>query len=137
MMRMLIGYVFAVILCFMVGCQDKEAMAELEAMKAQATVEEQNIELTKRWLDEMDKGNLAIIDEICTEDYKCYFPGSPKPINLEGYKQVIKANLVAFPDYNHTVEDVIAKGVKRRVVLRSKSAYSFTHSTDLWIGFIV
>jgi len=26
----------------MVGCQDKEAMAELEAMKAQAEVEEQN-----------------------------------------------------------------------------------------------
>jgi hypothetical protein len=26
----------------MVGCQDKEAMAELEAFKAQAEVEEQN-----------------------------------------------------------------------------------------------
>jgi hypothetical protein len=32
----------ALILCFMVGCQDKEAMAELEAFKAQAEVEEQN-----------------------------------------------------------------------------------------------
>jgi hypothetical protein len=32
----------ALILCFMVGCQDKEAMAELEALKAQTQVEEQN-----------------------------------------------------------------------------------------------
>ncbi len=30
------------ILCLMVSCQDNEAMAELEAMKAQAEVEEQN-----------------------------------------------------------------------------------------------
>jgi len=38
----------ALILCFMVGCQDKETMAELEAMKAQAEVEEQNKEIVKR-----------------------------------------------------------------------------------------
>jgi len=35
----------ALILCFMVGCQDKEAMSELEAMKAQAEIEEQNKEV--------------------------------------------------------------------------------------------
>jgi predicted ester cyclase len=106
----------ALILCFVVGCQDREAMAELEAMKAKAEVEEQNVEIIKRWLEEMDKGNLAVIDEICTEDYKCYLPGSPKPINREVYKQVMETNLVAFPNYNHTVEDVIAQGDK--VVVR-------------------
>ena len=44
------------ILCFMVGCQDKEALAELEESKAQAEVEEQNMALFKRsseaWLKE-------------------------------------------------------------------------------------
>ena len=35
----------ALILCLMVGCQDKEAMAELEEFKAQAAVEEQNKEI--------------------------------------------------------------------------------------------
>ncbi len=35
----------ALILCFMVGCQNQEAMAELEEMKAQAEVEEQNKEV--------------------------------------------------------------------------------------------
>ena len=38
----------ALILCFMVGCQDKEAMAELEEFRAQAAVEEQNKELVTR-----------------------------------------------------------------------------------------
>jgi len=42
----------ALILCFMVGCQDKEAMAELEAMKAQAKVEEQNKELIRNLYEE-------------------------------------------------------------------------------------
>jgi len=35
----------ALILCFMVGCQDKEAMAELEKFRAQAEAEEQNIRM--------------------------------------------------------------------------------------------
>jgi len=106
----------ALILCFMVGCQDKEARAELEEFKAQKEVEEQNIELTKRWLEEMDKGNLEIYDEICTDDYKGHFPGMPKPLNREEHKQVVKAMMVSFPDYNHTVEDVIAQDDK--VVIR-------------------
>ena len=45
------------ILCFMVGCQDKAAMAELEEFKAQAALEEQNKELVKGLTEELNKGN--------------------------------------------------------------------------------
>jgi hypothetical protein len=38
----------ALVLCFMVGCQDKEAMAELEAMKVQEELEEQNRDIVRR-----------------------------------------------------------------------------------------
>ena len=100
------------ILCLVVGCRDREAMAELEMFETLARVEENNIKITKRWLEEMDKGNLAIFDEICTEDYKCHFPWSPKPLDREVHKRIIKGNMAAFPDYNHTVEDVIAQGDK-------------------------
>ncbi len=41
--------------------QEFVQMAELEAMKAQTEVEEKNIELTKRWVEEMDKGNLTYV----------------------------------------------------------------------------
>ncbi|MEE9500605.1 MAG: hypothetical protein V3V48_00885 [Candidatus Aminicenantaceae bacterium] len=54
----------ALILCFVVGCQDKEAMTELEAMKAQAEVEEQNKELVRNFFEELDKGNAEIIKEL-------------------------------------------------------------------------
>jgi len=46
MKKLLIILPLALILCFMVGCQDKEAMAELEEFRAQAAVEEQNKEIT-------------------------------------------------------------------------------------------
>ena len=112
MKKLLMIIPLALILCFMVGCQDKEAMAELEEFKAQAALEEKNKEMVLRWLNAMDEGNLEIFDEICTEDFKFHFPSSAKPINKEIYIQVIKAQQVAFPDYNHTIEDVIAKGDK-------------------------
>ena len=106
----------ALVLCFMVGCQDKEAMAELEAMKAQAEVEEQNKELMIRWVEEMDKGNFDIYDELCTDDYLSYFPGSPEPLNREAHKQAAQASYIAFPDFKRTIEDLIAQGDK--VVMR-------------------
>ena len=46
----------ALILCFMVGCQDKAAMAELEEFRAQAEVEEQSEEAIRSALQSIDEG---------------------------------------------------------------------------------
>jgi len=74
----------ALILCFMVGCQDREAMAELEAMKAQAEVEEQNKELMRNYFKELDKGNAEIFREVYAPDAAYYFPsGITEPMSLE------------------------------------------------------
>ncbi len=100
----------ALILCFMVGCKDKAAMAELEAMKAQAEVEEQNKELVKRILGEGDKKNLEFLDEVCTSDYKMYFPSNAEPINLEEHKKLWQAFIDAFPDLAHRIDEFIAEG---------------------------
>jgi len=53
----------ALILCFMVGCKDKEAMAELEKFKAQRKVEEQNIELIRNANETWSKKNYEKIRE--------------------------------------------------------------------------
>ena len=55
MKKLCMGLPLALILCFMVGCQDKEAMAELEEFKAQAEIEEQNKELISNYLKEGEK----------------------------------------------------------------------------------
>ena len=99
-----------ILLCFTLSSQDKEAMAELEAMKAQAEVEEQNKALVQRILEEGDKKNLEFLDEVCTSDYKMYFPSNSEPINLEEHKELWKAFIVAFPDLTHRIDEFIAEG---------------------------
>jgi steroid delta-isomerase-like uncharacterized protein len=120
----------ALILCFIVGCQDKEAMAELEAMKAQAALEEQNKEIVKRWVEQgFNKGNLDMADEFYATDYVYHNP-APPPAEIRGVeniKQHMAAFLVAFPDAKYTIVDAIAKGDK--IVAR----YTFigTHEGEL------
>ncbi len=102
----------ALILCFMVGCQDKEAMAELEEFKAQAAVEEQNKESFRYMLEETDKGNYGAWEEVCSPDYICHFAGFPKPMSLEEHIQANRTFLVAFPDFHHEINDMIAEADK-------------------------
>ena len=100
------------ILCFTVGCQDREAMAELEKMKAQAEIEEQNKALFRYMLEETDKGNYAAWEEVCSPDYICHFAGFPKPMSLEEHIQANRAFLVAFPDFHHEINDMVAEAEK-------------------------
>ncbi len=99
------------VLCFVSGCQDKAAMAELEAMKAQAQVEEQNKELIRNFLKEMDNGNHDFVMDSMASDAKMFFPsGSPTPSPKEEMSQVLKSWHETFPDYKHDIKEMIAKG---------------------------
>jgi len=109
----------ALILCFLVGCQDKAAMAELEAFEAQAEVAEQHKTSFRYMLEETDKGNYAAWEEVCSPDYVCHFAGVPKPMSLEEHIQANRAFLVAFPDFHHEINDMVAEDdrVTARVTL--------------------
>jgi len=70
-----------------------------------------NKALVRRWWEETDKGNLAIIDELCAPDYVDHSP--PLPGMGEGSEAVRNANrtlAAAFPDTVHTIEAMIAEG---------------------------
>ena len=99
----------ALILCFMVGCQDKEAMAELEEFKTQAEVEEQNKEVVKRyWNGKWNERRPEILDELQTSDV-VYHGTSMVMNNLEEYKQVYGAFLSAIHDSQLTIDGIIAE----------------------------
>jgi steroid delta-isomerase-like uncharacterized protein len=101
----------------MVGCQDKEAMAELEAMKAQAEVEEQNLELIRNYIEELDKQNYEIFKEVFAPDHVYYFPsGIKEPMSLEQGIEQVKMFQNAIPDLVHNIEEIFAVGDK--VILR-------------------
>jgi C-1 hydroxylase len=101
----------ALILCFMVGCQDKEAM------RAQGVVEEANKEIVKCVFEEMNKGNIEIINELYAPDYGYYSPSNnPKPMSREETIEFLKMVLKAFPDVNWRIKEIIAKD--DRVIVR-------------------
>ena len=101
----------ALIVCFMVGCQDKEAMAELEEFKAQAEVEEQNKDMVKRYVDELNKGNSAVFEELCAPEYAFYNPSdTPEPMSREETMEFHEMIHTAFPDVNWDVKELSATG---------------------------
>ncbi len=107
----------ALILCFMVGCQDKEAMAELEEFRAKAALEEQNKELARKWLEAWNKGNYEIFKELLAPDFVLYFPSrSTIPISQEETIEIGKMLQKAFPDINWSMEELIA--TEDKVIIR-------------------
>ena len=113
MKKLLIIIPLALILCFMVGCQDKEAMAELEAMKAQAALEEQNIALVKRMYEAWNKRDFEAYKEVVAPEYLWYFPSiSTEPMTREQTIEFGKMISIAFPDFSYSIEELFAAGDK-------------------------
>jgi steroid delta-isomerase-like uncharacterized protein len=110
MKKLILILPLALILCFLVGCQDKEAMVELDAMKAQAEVEEQNIALIMRNYEVWNSRDIEATKEIFSPDY-VYHSASGQDESLEQMIENLKQQMAMFPDSRtYSVEDILAKG---------------------------
>ncbi len=107
----------ALILCFMVGCQDKEAMVELEEFKAQAEVEEQNKELARKMFEAWGKGDFETYKELLAPDYAYYYPSrSTTSMSQEETIEIRKMLQKAIPDISWSIEELIA--TEDKVIIR-------------------
>jgi steroid delta-isomerase-like uncharacterized protein len=107
----------ALILCFMVGCQDKAAMAELEEFRAQAAVEEQNIELIKSFYEAVESGDVEKMRDFYSPETVYYSPsGNPDPMSGEENIEFTKMIAKAIPDISHNFEEIYA--VDNKVIAR-------------------
>lgn len=103
----------ALFLCFMVSCQDKRAMEELEGFNAQAELEEQNIALVKRYIDTFNKGDFDAFNELLSPDYAIYSPsGYPQPTSREKLIENYKGAAQAFSEFTWDIKDTMAAGDK-------------------------
>jgi steroid delta-isomerase-like uncharacterized protein len=108
---MIIPLVF--LLCFTFGCQDKEAMAELEAMKAQAELEEQNKAVVKSMYEAWSNGDFEAFKEVVVPEYLWYTPSrNTEPMSREDTIEFGKMMHNAFPDVAFSIEELIAVGDK-------------------------
>jgi len=111
MRKLLLILPLVFLLCFTFGCQDKEAMAELEEFKAQAALEEQNKEIVKREMELFGKGDFEALKELFAPEYVSYSPsGAPKPESLEEVIEFGKMIFKGFPDSSWTIEELFAAG---------------------------
>jgi steroid delta-isomerase-like uncharacterized protein len=75
---------------------------------------EENKAFLNHWVAEVwNKGNLALADEVISEDYVYHDPSLPAPIRgKDGFKGLVAMYRTAIPDLTLTVDDAIAEGDK-------------------------
>ena len=85
------------------------------------STQNENEATVRRLFEEMDKGNVNVLDELSTPDYLLHFPEIPGAMHREEAKRLFKELYVAFPGLRHAIEDQVAGGgyVAARVVLRA------------------
>jgi steroid delta-isomerase-like uncharacterized protein len=109
------------ILCCMVACQNKEAMSELEAFRAQMAIEEQNKAIVLKWLNEVDRENFEqLFDDLWTKDCQQYLNSNPEPYEYDQFRQMIKNLYSEFPVFTHDVHDIFAKGDKVTAIFSAR-----------------
>jgi steroid delta-isomerase-like uncharacterized protein len=97
--------------CFTFGCQNKAEKAELEKFRARANREEQNKEIVKRFLEEWNKGNVEIADELYAPEYSWYYSSTtPNPMPRKETIEFFRIFFKAFPDANWTIQGLYPVG---------------------------
>jgi len=70
---------------------------------------EENKAIVRKVVEALNNGDLALLDEFVAPDF---IDHAHRTRNLEEYKQYIIMVRKGFPDYNETIEDIIAEGDK-------------------------
>ena len=78
---------------------------------------EENKAIVHRFYEELNKGNLAVLDELFAADFVWHAPGGLEQYGAEATKKIHARVFTTFPDLHVTIEDMIAEGDK--VVVRS------------------
>jgi steroid delta-isomerase-like uncharacterized protein len=100
-------------------------MHDVSSLEPPHQTAEVNKAVVRRWFEETDRGNLAIIDELLPADYVDHNPPLPDlPSGREGVRQSVLLLRAAFPDAVHTIEDQIAEGDKVMTRLTTRATFT-------------
>jgi predicted ester cyclase len=81
---------------------------------------EANKELVRRFMQAIDTGDPAILDQYVAEDYVDHNPPPHPdlPKGLPGSRRAFELGLIGFSEFHHEIEDQIAEGDKVVSVIR-------------------
>ena len=80
---------------------------------------EENEAIIRKWIEALNKQNLALLDDIIAPDYV-----DMKQQGLESAKQSMKMFYKGFPDLHTTIEDMIAEGEKVWVRVKATGTHT-------------
>ena len=117
-----------ILMAFTLGCQDQQALENLETLKAQAVVEDQNKAVVVDSLRGIDDQDWVRLRELWAEDISVYSLDKPEPFGREDTIEYIQAFYMAFPDNVHDIHEIIAEGDLVAVMLTNTG----THQEDFF-----
>src|SRR5438445_353633 len=72
-----------------------------------------NKNLVLRYMEEgVNQGNVGIAGQVFASNFIFHFPGSPQPLEVEGWKQTMALFRSGFPQQKTTVDEVLVEGDK-------------------------
>ena len=71
----------------------------------------------------LNRGNLAVVDELFAPDYLDHSPRPGQWAGAQGYKYSIISLRTAFPDLRHTIDDVIAEDDRVMLFLTARGTH--------------
>ena len=102
-----------IFLCFIFSCTNPEVQAELDALKAQAELEQQNLELVERFIGTWNARDYEMNDEFLAPEFKIYLPSNTEePMSMEAYEEWFGGLFQNFPDLQFNIIESFASGYK-------------------------
>jgi len=93
---------------------------------------QENKAILLRALDELNRGNLDVIDQLFSPTFVFHSPDAPNwPRGLEGARKMVMSGRTTIPDLHATAEDIFAEG--DRVAVRW--SFSGTYQGESGPGF--
>ena len=105
--------ILPLLLCFIVSCHNDRNLEELSKYKAKTEKENKNIEIVRRWIEEVKVDNFELLyEELFSKEFRHHVPSNAEPSSFDDYKENGKHIYSAFHNLSHNIEDLIAKDNK-------------------------
>ena len=108
--------------------QDQKAISELEKLKAEIEVEDQNKAVVVESLRGIDDQNWERLRQLWAEDISVHSLDKPEPFGREETIEYIRTFYAAFPDNTHNIQKIITEGDFVSVMLTNNA----THQEDFF-----
>ena len=90
----------ALVSVFISGCAPQD----------QPTSEEQNVALVKQFYEEFDAElSLDVVDRWLTPEYVNHMAGSPDPLDLAAYRELLTTFFTGFSEIQHEIKEIVAE----------------------------